>query len=104
MNMNSIQFTKMNGAGNDFIVIDSIENETVNLTPSIIRRLCDRSRGIGADGILHLKQADRFDYELIYYNSNGLPGSLCANGSRCSIKYAGDYLLKDKVNITFICT
>ena len=101
--MQDLQFTKMNGAGNDFIVIDSIKNETVILSPEIIRRLCDRRRGIGADGILHLKPSDKYDYELIYYNSDGFPGSLCANGSRCSIKYACDYIYDNKESITFIC-
>ena len=93
----------MNGAGNDFIVIDSINNGPVHLTTQRIWKLCDRRKGIGADGILYLKEAKNFDYELEYYNSDGSFGSLCANGSRCSIKYACEYLFKDKQKISFFC-
>ena len=100
--MEELNFTKMNGAGNDFIVVDSISYGPVHLTTERICKLCDRRKGIGADGILYLKKVKNFDYELVYYNSNGSLGSLCANGSRCSIKYACEYLFNDKESISFI--
>ncbi|MDX1700820.1 MAG: diaminopimelate epimerase [Melioribacteraceae bacterium] len=98
-----MNFTKMNGAGNDFIIIDSINNKPVNLTTERIIELCDRRRGIGADGVLHIQVSEEFDYKLAYFNSNGSLGSLCANGSRCSIKYASENLLNQKKSVSFIC-
>lgn len=101
--MKELKFTKMNGAGNDFIVIDSIMNEYIDLTTQGISKLCDRRRGIGADGILQIKPTKDFDYELAYYNADGSLGSLCANGSRCSIKYASQNIYNKKKHISFIC-
>ncbi|MFH0733454.1 MAG: diaminopimelate epimerase [bacterium] len=101
--MNKIQFSKFSGAGNDFILIDSELNPDFNLENSVIRKICDRRNGIGGDGILFIKKSDNYDYELEYYNSDGSLGTLCGNGSRCSIKYA--YSAKKCIgNITnFLC-
>ncbi len=101
--MIKIQFSKYSGAGNDFVLIDSEINPNLILDPVIIQKLCDRRNGIGGDGILYIKNSDNYDYELEYYNSDGSLGTLCGNGSRCSIKYAYS-AKKCKGNKTdFIC-
>lgn len=98
-----LQFKKYSGAGNDFVLIDEAENTDVKLTSDLIKKLCDRRNGIGADGILYIKHNENYDFELFYYNSDGSLGSLCGNGSRCAIKYA--YLKKifSGNKTTFLC-
>ena len=86
--MLEINFTKLTGAGNDFILIDKELNPNLEITPSLIENLCDRRFGIGADGMLVISDVDDIDFEMEYYNSDGSTGMLCGNGARCIIKYA----------------
>lgn len=86
--MDSILFSKMSGAGNDFIVIDKNLNPDFVLSDVVIRKLCDRRNGIGADGIILIEDSTDFDFEMNYYNADGSFGSLCGNGARCAIKFA----------------
>lgn len=86
----------MNGAGNDFIVIDKIKNKNVSLTQSQIAKLCDRRKGIGADGLIIISNSKDTDFLMNYYNSDGYEGTLCGNGARCAIQYAfGSKMLKN---------
>ncbi|PID57938.1 MAG: diaminopimelate epimerase [Ignavibacteriae bacterium] len=101
--MQNINFTKMNGAGNDFILVDSIRGDDIKFDSKLITQMCDRRKGIGADGILHLIKSDVTDFELIYYNSDGTIGTLCGNGARCSIKYAIENILDNKTKTKFLC-
>jgi diaminopimelate epimerase len=101
--MRKINFTKMNGAGNDFILIDQNSNPEFEPIPILIENMCDRRKGIGADGLLFIKRNNDFDFELEYYNSDGYLGSLCGNGARCSIKFAFDNLIHEKTKTTFLC-
>lgn len=98
-----INFTKMNGAGNDFILIDQKLNLDFILSEDLIKQMCDRRKGIGADGILFIKKNNEFDFELEYYNSDGSLGSLCGNGARCSIKYGIDNLVSSQTETKFKC-
>ena len=82
-----ISFTKYNGAGNDFIVIDDRVNN-LNLTKSQIYNLCNRNVGIGGDGLILIKESSKTDFKILHYTSDGNLGSLCGNGSRCAILYA----------------
>ncbi len=83
-----LRFTKMNGAGNDFILIDNRTGD-VDLNPSQIARLCDRHRGIGADGILLLENAtNRADFRMRYFNADGGEAEMCGNGARCFARFA----------------
>ena len=82
-----ISFSKYNGAGNDFIIIDDI-NRNIKLTKSQIYKLCNRNLGIGADGLILIRKSSKTDFEIIHYTSDGNLGSLCGNGSRCAILYA----------------
>ncbi len=86
--MDSILFTKMSGAGNDFIVIDKNLNPEFVLSNAVIQNLCDRRNGIGADGVITIEDSADYDFEMNYYNADGSYGSLCGNGARCAIKFA----------------
>ena len=88
--MNEIIFTKLTGAGNDFILIDKKLNRELVLTPEHIRAVCDRRYGVGADGVLTIDDSETSDFQMEYFNSDGSSGMLCGNGARSIIKYA-DY-------------
>jgi diaminopimelate epimerase len=83
-----IKFQKYQGTGNDFIIIN---NESLNFPQKnhqLISRLCDRKLGIGSDGLILITPSESLDYEMVYFNSDGNPGSMCGNGARCSVKFA----------------
>ncbi|MDX1372593.1 MAG: diaminopimelate epimerase [Nitrososphaeraceae archaeon] len=86
--MENIKFTKMSGAGNDFIVFEKSDLNKIGLSSKIISKLCDRRNGIGADGVIVINKSNSIDFEMLYYNADGSTGSLCANGARCAIKYS----------------
>lgn len=77
-----ILFEKYEGAGNDFIILDQWHNP-FDLPDNVVRHLCDRHFGIGADGLMMLRQHPEVDFEMLYYNSDGALGSMCGNGGRC---------------------
>lgn len=79
-------FVKYQGTGNDFIIVDN-RNQSVHLSSDKIRELCDRHFGIGADGLMLLQNHEGYDFEMLYFNSDGLPGSMCGNGGRCIVRY-----------------
>jgi diaminopimelate epimerase len=83
-----VHFTKMNGAGNDFVMIDNREDK-IKLQPKQIAQICDRHRGVGADGILLLEQAKNgADFRMRYYNADGGEAEMCGNGARCFARFA----------------
>src|SRR6058998_2069598 len=83
-----LHFTKMNGAGNDFILIDNRTGH-VHLDRTQIACLCDRHRGIGADGILLLEKASNHaDFRMRYFNADGGEAEMCGNGARCFARFA----------------
>ena len=86
--MSSNYFKKYSGAGNDFIVFDIAENPDFSISSEIIRRICDRRFGVGADGVIVINDMPEFNFEMQYYNADGSLGSLCGNGARCALKYA----------------
>ncbi len=90
--MNKFEFYKYEGNGNDFIIIDSRNNDSYNrlISNNIfnIRRLCDRNYGIGADGIIFILNPDyNNDSRMIIFNSDGSEAEMCGNGIRCMIEY-----------------
>lgn len=92
--MTEIRFYKMEGAGNDFVVIDNREtqcslDEIISFTP----KLCDRRFGIGADGLLVLEhpQIEGVDYTMLYRNADGSDAGMCGNGSRCLALFAATH-------------
>lgn len=86
--MRQIYFTKLSGAGNDFILIDSKLNPDFSPNSQLIARFCDRRNGIGADGLILFSDPPGKSFGMTYFNSDGTTGSLCANGARCSLQYA----------------
>ncbi len=83
-------FTKMQGLGNDFILIDDLD-DALNLHPEQIRFLCDRHFGIGADGIITVGPGKKADLKMRIYNPDGSEPEMCGNGIRCFAIYARDH-------------
>lgn len=86
--MKKISFTKMSGAGNDFIIIDKTKNKGISLKQNQISNLCNRRRGIGADGLIIISDSKDSHFLMEYFNADGSSGSLCGNGARCAIQFA----------------
>ena len=98
-----IIFYKYQGTGNDFILLDNREGIIPDLTVKNVKHLCDRRFGIGGDGLMLLNEKTGYDFEMIYYNSDGKPGSMCGNGGRCMIRFANDLGIK-KDRYKFLAT
>jgi diaminopimelate epimerase len=81
-------FVKMNGAGNDFVLYDN-RSRSVKLTTDQIIRLCDRHRGVGADGVIGLIacESGQADWAWEFWNSDGSVAEMCGNGARCFARY-----------------
>lgn len=79
-----IPFRKMNGAGNDFVVLDWRSGVRAEELAALAPSLCDRRRGIGADGILYLAPGERADVRVHYLNADGSDAGMCGNGARCA--------------------
>jgi diaminopimelate epimerase len=95
-----LRFTKMNGAGNDFILFDNRTGD-IDLDRNQIARLCNRHRGIGADGILLLeKPSNRADFRMRYFNADGGEAEMCGNGARCFARFASK-IAAAKAKISF---
>jgi diaminopimelate epimerase len=83
-----IDFSKYQGTGNDFVVVDNRDGKYAGITNDQVRFLCDRKFGIGSDGLMMLENASGFDFKMRYFNADGNEGSMCGNGGRCLVKYA----------------
>ncbi|MES2995939.1 MAG: diaminopimelate epimerase [Verrucomicrobiota bacterium] len=96
-----IHFYKMNGAGNDFIVVDNRDLDLA-LDKETIAGLCDRQRGIGADGLLAVEPAEHgADYKFRYYNADGGEAEMCGNGARCFGRFVAHLREEIPQRITF---
>jgi diaminopimelate epimerase len=85
--MPTLPFTKMNGAGNDFVMLDNRDG-ALALSDAQIARLCDRHRGVGADGLLAVEPAQgAADWRMRYYNADGAEAEMCGNGARCFARF-----------------
>lgn len=81
----------MNGAGNDFLVFDAAVFAKLKESAALRRALCDRRRGVGADGILVVGRGGEADVTVSFYNADGDPGSMCGNGARCALRFAREF-------------
>ncbi len=84
-----MKFTKMHGAGNDYIYVDGMK-ETVPNESETAKELSDRHFSIGGDGLIIIKKGTKADFEMVMYNSDGSRGAMCGNGIRCVAKYVYD--------------
>ncbi len=95
-----IKFSKLQGAGNDFVILNNLENEHKNLA-ELAKKMCHRHFGIGADGLMAVTNSDLADVQMVYYNSDGSRAKMCGNGIRCFSKFVYDknILNKDKFTV-----
>ena len=101
--MDTIKVTKMNGCGNDFIIINKDEVDKFKIPlDELARKVCDRNFGVGADGMIipYFPSLRTTDIEWIFYNSDGSTAQMCGNGMRCFAKYVVDCGLLDKKEFT----
>ena len=96
--MPKIKFTKMNGLGNDFVILDYSEFQKTKLSPDkLAQKLCNRNFSIGADGLIIVNpDTDKADISWIFYNSDGSVAQMCGNGMRCFSRYVYDKKIIDK--------
>ncbi len=97
--MQTFKFTKMHGAGNDYIYVNCFEEkvEDINATAKLVS---DRHFGIGSDGLVLICPSDKADFRMDMYNSDGTQAEMCGNATRCVGKYVHDKGLTDKTTIT----
>ena len=83
------RFSKYHGAGNDLLIDDNREGH-LSLSEEVIRHLCDRHTGFGADGVMLLESGSGKDFNMVYFNPDGSGGMMCGNGGRCIVAFAAD--------------
>ncbi len=87
----TIPFTKMNGAGNDFVVIDNRESIVPDKAKKeFVNKVCNRRFSVGADGVIFIENSDKANFRWDFYNSDGSTAEMCGNGARCAAQYAVD--------------
>ena len=84
----ALAFTKMHGAGNDFVMIDGRGPAAAGLDAGRIAAICDRRKGVGADGLIIVAPAPDADFRMTYFNADGGEAEMCGNGARCAVEYA----------------
>lgn len=93
-----IDFHKMHGTKNDFVVFHDLEQK-IRLSPEQVIKLCDRREGVGADGVIAVRNSDVADFFMDYINSDGTIAEMCGNGIRCVAKYVYDNKLTSKKSL-----
>ena len=87
--MEKIEFMKMSGTGNDFILVDNRDGKFPEKDLShIARRVCRRRESVGADGMIYIVDSDKYDFAWRFYNSDGSEAEMCGNGGRCTARFA----------------
>ncbi len=88
-----MHFTKMHGAGNDYVYVDCFAEPVPQNLPELARRISNRRFGVGADGLILICPTDRADAEMRMFNADGSPAEMCGNGIRCVAKYVHDHAI-----------
>ncbi len=91
-----LSFTKMHGAGNDYIYVDCFAQQIPDNLPELARAMADRHFGIGGDGLILICPTDEADAEMRMFNSDGSASEMCGNGIRCVAKYVYDHGIKKR--------
>lgn len=94
-----IPFWKYHGNGNDFVITDNRSGFFPVKNAALVKAICNRNFGVGADGMMLLEDAQGFDFHMRYFNSDGLEGSMCGNGGRCMVHFAKEIGLLKKTAI-----
>ena len=85
-----MRFTKMQGIGNDFVLVNGFETPRIDDPGALSRRICDRHFGVGADGLIWMVPSDCADVRMRIFNSDGTEPEMCGNGLRCAARFARD--------------
>ncbi len=93
------EFTKAQALGNDFIIIDALKSEP-NIKKEQVKKMCERRKGIGADGVLFLRRSEKADFNMQVYNSDGSEAGMCGNGIRCLARYVYERGIHQSKNIS----
>ena len=94
-----LNFTKMQGLGNDYVYIDATKENIEN--PSVLAKyISDRHFGVGSDGLILICPSDKADFRMRMFNSDGSEAEMCGNGIRCVGKFVYDKKLTDKTLVT----
>lgn len=83
-----MRFWKMNGAGNDFIILNNMDGSLSRRDiPALVRTICERHLSLGADGVMVVEPSEKADFKMLFFNSDGSMGEMCGNGARCICRY-----------------
>ena len=99
-NMSGMKFTKMHGAGNDYVYVDCFSNEPPPELPELARKISHRHFGVGADGLILIRPSEVADARMQMFNADGSESEMCGNGIRCVAKYVHDHGIARKPSLT----
>lgn len=104
--MSGMKFTKMHGAGNDYVYVDCFSNEPPPELPELARKISHRHFGVGADGLILIRPSEVADARMQMFNADGSESEMCGNGIRCVAKYVHDrsrQLTSSSAGLSMLC-